>query len=216
MSHAKKLPSATLNGSGSTFQLAFDQAAIQEFTTLQPDITINYSGGGSGKGRQDFADSVVQFAGTDAPYPPATAPSALDRSEEHLLLHPDDRRAHHGLVQPERREQAPALRERRSPRSSPVRSRRGTTRRSPRTTRGQAAEHRDHGGPRSDSSGTTQNFTTFLTKAAPPDWTLGAASTINWPADTQGGTGNAGSPRSSSRRTARSATSTTPTPRRRG
>ena len=34
---------------------------------------------------------------------------------------------------------------------------------------------------RSDSSGTTQNFTTFLTKAAPTTWTLGASSTVNWP-----------------------------------
>ena len=31
----------------------------------RPDITINYGGGGSGKGRQDLADQVVDWAGTD-------------------------------------------------------------------------------------------------------------------------------------------------------
>jgi phosphate transport system substrate-binding protein len=45
---------------------------------------------------------------------------------------------------------------------------------------------------RSDSSGTTQNFTTYLQKAAPGSWTLGAGSTVSWPADTQAGNGNAG------------------------
>ncbi|MCP6756786.1 substrate-binding domain-containing protein, partial [Klebsiella pneumoniae] len=45
---------------------------------------------------------------------------------------------------------------------------------------------------RSDSSGTTQNFTIFLTKSAPTDWKLGAGSTVSWPSDTQGGQGNAG------------------------
>jgi phosphate transport system substrate-binding protein len=45
---------------------------------------------------------------------------------------------------------------------------------------------------RSDSSGTTQNFTSFLTKAAPSSWTLGSSSTVSWPSGTQGATGNGG------------------------
>jgi phosphate transport system substrate-binding protein len=45
---------------------------------------------------------------------------------------------------------------------------------------------------RSDSSGTTANFTNFLTKAAPTTWTIGTGSTVSWPADTQGATGNSG------------------------
>ena len=45
---------------------------------------------------------------------------------------------------------------------------------------------------RSDSSGTTANFTNFLTKAAPTTWTLGTGSTVSWPANTQGATGNSG------------------------
>ena len=45
---------------------------------------------------------------------------------------------------------------------------------------------------RTDGSGTTQNFTEWLMKAAPADWTLGSAATVQWPASTQGGTGNSG------------------------
>jgi phosphate transport system substrate-binding protein len=45
---------------------------------------------------------------------------------------------------------------------------------------------------RSDSSGTTANFTSFLTKAAPSSWTRGSGSTVSWPAGTQGATGNSG------------------------
>jgi phosphate transport system substrate-binding protein len=45
---------------------------------------------------------------------------------------------------------------------------------------------------RSDSSGTTANFTSWLTKAAPSSWTLGSGSTVSWPEGTQGATGNSG------------------------
>ena len=30
-------------------------------------VTVNYAGGGSGKGRQDLADQLVDFAGSDPP-----------------------------------------------------------------------------------------------------------------------------------------------------
>ncbi len=45
---------------------------------------------------------------------------------------------------------------------------------------------------RSDSSGTTQNFTEFLVDAAPSAWTLGSGSTIKWPSSARAGTGNPG------------------------
>src|SRR6516162_1139930 len=61
--------SGTLNGSGSTFQLAFQQSAIQQFKSIQSGITVNYGGGGSGKGRTDLASGVVNFAGSDSPIP---------------------------------------------------------------------------------------------------------------------------------------------------
>jgi phosphate transport system substrate-binding protein len=45
---------------------------------------------------------------------------------------------------------------------------------------------------RSDGSGTTQNFTGYLVAAAPNTWTLKTGATVEWPADTQAGNGNAG------------------------
>src|SRR5205814_75375 len=56
---------ATLNESGSTFQLPFLQEVAKDFKGVQGSVTINVAGGGSGKGRQDLADQVVDFAGAD-------------------------------------------------------------------------------------------------------------------------------------------------------
>src|SRR5205823_12304581 len=45
---------------------------------------------------------------------------------------------------------------------------------------------------RADGSGTTAQFTLYLDAAAPSTWKLKNGSTVNWPADTQAGNGNAG------------------------
>jgi phosphate transport system substrate-binding protein len=45
---------------------------------------------------------------------------------------------------------------------------------------------------RSDSSGTTNNFTNFLVRAAGSAWTLGSGSTITWPAGSVAGRSNSG------------------------
>src|SRR5208282_5731241 len=45
---------------------------------------------------------------------------------------------------------------------------------------------------RSDSSGTTQNFSLYLEDAAGSAWTLGSSSTIKWPATARAGSGNGG------------------------
>ena len=45
---------------------------------------------------------------------------------------------------------------------------------------------------RSDSSGTTPNFSQFLVEGATGVWKLGTSSTINWPATSRGGNGNGG------------------------
>ena len=66
-----KLASATLNGSGSTFQKTFDQVAIQGFKEKASNVTVNYAGGGSGKGKTDLQTKTVDFAGTDSLVKPA-------------------------------------------------------------------------------------------------------------------------------------------------
>jgi phosphate transport system substrate-binding protein len=57
---------ATIDGSGSTFQKAFDEAVIDAFRSVQSGITVTYAGGGSGQGKTDLAGSVKQWAGTDS------------------------------------------------------------------------------------------------------------------------------------------------------
>ena len=186
---AKKLKSATLNGSGSTLQLAYDQAAIAKFTSTQPNVTINYPGGGSGKGRQDLSDQVVDFAGSDSPFPAAdlakvkggavlyfptvVAPVTLSynlSSVKNLRLSGKTiSKIFQRLVT---KWDDPAIKADNPKAKLP-------------STAITVAR-------RSDSSGTTANFVTFLTKADPSGWKLGVGSTVNWPADTQGGNGNSG------------------------
>ena len=54
-----------LNGSGATFPKTFYEVAIYEFLKQHQATTITYSGGGSGKGRTDLQENVVDWAGSD-------------------------------------------------------------------------------------------------------------------------------------------------------
>src|SRR5919202_5260655 len=56
---------ATLNGSGATFPKGFYEVVIAGYKQVQPGVTVNYAGGGSGTGRQNLQDGVVDFAGSD-------------------------------------------------------------------------------------------------------------------------------------------------------
>ncbi|MBV8950906.1 MAG: phosphate ABC transporter substrate-binding protein PstS, partial [Actinobacteria bacterium] len=183
------LPGATLNGSGSTFQQAYDQAAIQTFTQAHSGVTINYAGGGSGKGRTDLAGKIVDFAGTDALpkqsdlstytggallyFPTVAAPITVSYNlsgVSNLQLSADTLAK---IFQAQITTwNDPAIKAENSGASLP----------STKIT----VVHR------SDSSGTTQNFTAFLNSAAPTTWKLGTSTTVAWPAGTQAGNGNGG------------------------
>jgi len=65
----------TLNGSGATFAQPLIDACKADYATDSGN-TINYPGGGSARGRTDFAAGLVDFAGSDAPYS-SGAPSNL-------------------------------------------------------------------------------------------------------------------------------------------
>jgi phosphate transport system substrate-binding protein len=180
--------SATLNASGATFPAAFYQEAIAEFQALY-DVTINYAGGGSGKGRQDLADELVDFAGSDGLvkdadkptykggeflyFPTVAAPITvsynLDGVDELQLSATTLAKIFQAEI---RKWNDPAI----------------------------AADNPGVTLPdddivvahRADGSGTTENFTKFLVAAAGADWKLSSGSTVEWPANTQAGQGNAG------------------------
>src|SRR5262249_18506469 len=186
-----KLQSATLNGSGSTFQQTYDQAAIAAFTQSNSQITINYAGGGSRKGRQAFADQIVQFAGTDAPYPSTTDPASIKGGAYFYIptvVAPITVSYNLSGVSKQLKFSGTTL--------SKIFQAQVTKWNDPTI----AADNPGVNLPstaitvahRSDSSGTTQNFTTFLAKDDPAGWKVGASSTVNWPSSTQGGNGNAG------------------------
>lgn len=185
-SSAKQLSTATLNADGSTFQLAFNQVVIGAFKPIQKSVTINYQGNGSGQGRTDFSNKVVDWAGTDYPYAAGTAPSAAFfyfptvtapitisynlSGVKSLKLSPETAAKIFSTAITTWNDPAIAA-------DNPKVKLPGTK---------ITVVHR------TDGSGTTQNFTSWLTKAAPSAWTLGSAATVQWPAGTQGGSGNSG------------------------
>ncbi len=187
-SAAAKL-SGTLNASGSTFQTTFQQAAIQAFKTEQPGLTVNYGGGGSGKGRTDLASGVVNFAGSDSPIPTKEAsnfkgktilyfpvvigPIALSYNLSGVSSLKLDGPTIAKIFQGEIKTW-----------SDPAIKALNPSAKLPSTAITIAR--------RSDSSGTTQNFSEFLVKSAPGVWKLGTSSTINWPSNSRGGSGNGG------------------------
>ncbi len=181
--------SGTLNASGSTLQLVYQQSAIQAFRSVQPSMTVNYGGGGSGKGRTDLAGGVVQFAGSDSPIPsdetanfkgktvlyfpiligPITVSYNLSGVKSLKLDAPTIAKIFQGEI---KKWDDPAI-----------------TALNPGVKLPSTAIVIAH---RSDSSGTTQNFSQFLVEGATGVWKLGTSSTINWPATSRGGNGNGG------------------------
>ncbi|ROP42828.1 phosphate ABC transporter substrate-binding protein PstS [Pseudokineococcus lusitanus] len=58
--------SGDLNGAGASSQQAAVQAWVAGFNSQNPDVTVNYEPSGSGAGREQFLAGAVSFAGSDA------------------------------------------------------------------------------------------------------------------------------------------------------
>lgn len=186
-SAASRLAAATLNGSGATFPKAFYDAAIDGFKEQQPDVTVNYGGGGSGKGRSDLQGGLVDFAGSDGLVkdedkaklkgelvyiPTVAAPITVSYNLPGVDALTLDAETTAKIFQREVKTwDDPAIKAL-----------------NPSATLPSTAIVVAH---RSDGSGTTENFTKYLVKAA-PSWKLKSGSTVEWPSDTQAGNGNAG------------------------
>lgn len=179
----------TLNASGATFQKTAQEVAIEAFTATNSKIKINYGGGGSGKGRQDFADKVVDYACTDAPYKEADLakvkggeffyiPNVLGAITVSYNLDGIDK------LQLSAETLAKIFGREIKKWNDPAVAADNPGAKLP------AADivvvHR------SDGSGTTENFTKYLDLAAPGVWKLKSGSTVEWSADTQAGNGNGG------------------------
>jgi phosphate transport system substrate-binding protein len=183
-------PSGTLNGSGSTFQLTFQQTAIQSFKSVQPNMTVNYGGGGSGKGRTDLASNVVQFAGSDSPIPSTDLHLFNGKTVLYFPVVIGPITVSYNLpgIKSGLKLDAPTLADifqaKITKWNDPKIAALNPGVKLPSTAITIAR--------RSDSSGTTQNFSEFLVEGAPSVWKLGSDSTINWPASSRGGNANGG------------------------
>jgi phosphate transport system substrate-binding protein len=182
--------SGTLNGSGSSFQLSYQQTAIAEFKNIESGITVNYGGGGSGKGRTDLASGVVQYAGSDSPIPSDEVANFNGKTVLYFPVVIGPITISYNL----------------SGLSAPLKlngtvlakifQAQITTWNNPDIVALNPGVHLPSTAitiaRRSDSSGTTENFSQFLMSSAPSVWKLGVSSTISWPANSRGGNQNGG------------------------
>jgi phosphate transport system substrate-binding protein len=182
--------SGTLNASGSSFQLLFQQAAIQQFKTVQPNMTVNYGGGGSGKGRSDLAAGVVQFAGSDSPIPSTEVANFKGKTVLYFPVFLGPITVSYNLpgvssgLKLTPKVIAEIFQAKITKWNDPAITSLNPGIKLPSTPISLAV--------RSDSSGTTQNFSLFLMTAAPSVWKLGSSSTISWPSSAHAGNGNGG------------------------
>jgi phosphate transport system substrate-binding protein len=184
--------SGELNGSGSTFVQTFVEESIADFTKANGDVTINYGGGGSGKGRQDLADQIVDYAGTDGTIKDADLPGYKGGAVLYFPVVVAPITVSYNLDGVDGLKLSPTT----IAKIFQVQI----------TNWNDAAIAADNPGVtlpdqaitvvhRSDSS-TTSNFTKFLDNSVGTKgdgtWTLGTDSTVAWAANTQAGNGNGG------------------------
>jgi len=184
---ALKTLTGTLNGGGSSFQDTFQQANStafdKEVKTAGGDATVTYTKSGSSDGRKALADNTLDFAGSDGAIKDEEKASFGTRT---ILYFPivggpitvaynltgvDDLKLNADVIAKIFQAQIKTW-------DDPAIAKLNPDAKLPSTAI--TVVHR------SDGSGTTKNFTTFLKKAAPDVWKLDAGDTVSWPASTQG------------------------------
>ncbi len=153
-------------------------------------MTVNYGAGGSGKGRTDLASGVVNYAASDSPIPASEEASFKGKT---VLYFPD-------VIAPVTVSYNLSGLSKPLQLSAPVIASIFQAKITKWNNPAIAADNPGVTLPstpitiavRSDSSGTTQNFTQFLVDATGDGWTLGTSSTIKWPATARAGNGNGG------------------------
>jgi phosphate transport system substrate-binding protein len=183
------LPATTLKGSGSTFQDPFDEAVFRQFQSdAQPNVTVNYNPAGSGQGQTDLQGGLVDFAGSDSLVAPADT-SKFKGAFLYIPIVSAPITVSYNLTGVDKLTLSA---------STIAQIFSGKI-----TKWDDAAIKADNSGVnlpstsitvvhRSDGSGTTANFTQYLTLAAASDWTLGTGKTVNWSSSTIGEQGNPG------------------------
>ena len=182
--------SGTIKAAGSTFQTNFQQGAISGFKSVDPNVTVDYDPVGSGTGRSDLYSNTVLFAGSDSPVPSKEAsevpagktilyfpvqigPIAVAYNLSGITGLKLDSTVLAGIFQGQITTWNNSAIKALNPSAN-----------LPSSTITLAV--------RSDSSGTTANFSQYLVNAAGSAWKLGTGSTIKWPSTARAGDGGSG------------------------
>jgi phosphate transport system substrate-binding protein len=178
--------SGTITGSGSSFTDAFIQAAIDSFSDGS-DLSVTYNPTGSGQGKKDFGANLVSFAGTDSLVKDGDGPAAgsflyvptvaAPITISYNLSGVDDLQLSAGSLAGIFSGTIDKWDDAEIKADNPD---------ADLPSKGIVMVHR------ADGSGTTSNFTKYLTKAAGAAWTLGSGDTVAWPANSQAGQKNTG------------------------
>ncbi len=180
---------ATLNGSGSSFQDSLQQTAIGAFVAEAPNATVNYTKSGSGAGKKDLAQENVQFAGTDSLVKPDELPTFRGGELLYFPIAAAPITVSFSLRGIDVIDLTPDL-------LAAVFERRITRWNDPAIVAANPEVDLPDMGivpvVRSDGSGTTNNFTKYLQAAAGPAWTLGSGDTVGWPDGTLAAEKNSG------------------------
>lgn len=190
---AAKCASGELKGAGSTFQKPIEEQWIADFGDVCKDAKVDYQGGGSGQGKTQFGDGTVDFAGSDSTLKDDEAAKAKTRCAGNDAIHIPITAGAVVLAYNLKGVDKLAL-------SAPVISGifQGTITKwdDPKIKADNADAKLPSTGiqafHRSDKSGTTKIFSSFLDKAAAGDWKLGADEELKWPATGQGAKGSDG------------------------
>ena len=178
---------ATLNGQGSSFQDTFQQQVTSDFGKevkgAGGSATVTYTKTGSSDGKKALADKTVDFAGSDSALKDEEKPLFGDRSVLYFPLVGGPIVLAYNLEGVDELNLSPDT-------IAKIFQAQITTWDDPAI----AADNPDADLPstkitvvhRSDGSGTTKNFTKYLTVAAPDTWKLDAGEEVNWPSSTLG------------------------------
>lgn len=179
--------SGTLNGGGSSFQDTFQQGVTADFGTLVSDAggsgTITYTKSGSSDGKKGLADQTLDFAGTDSAIKDEEKPNFGDREMLYFPLVGGPIAVAYNLEGVDALNLSPEV-------LAKIFQVEITSWDDPAI----AADNPDADLPstpitvvhRSDGSGTTKNFTKYLTVAAPDTWKLDSGEEVEWDPKTQG------------------------------
>jgi len=182
--------SGTLNAAGSSFQNTFQQAAKSAFKSVNSNITVNYDSVGSGTGRDDLYSNTVLMAGSDSPIPSSeTAKIPAGKTVLYFPVVIGPIAITYNLPTVKTLKLSPTVLAEIFQGTITTWNNSAIAALNPGVTLPSTAITT---AVRSDSSGTTQNFSLYLQTAAPKTWTLGSASTIKWPSTAHAGAQNTG------------------------